>query len=67
MRDLAGAVHGFYHDCPILRSDVPDDLRQARWWLAAAAAVGLRIGLDLLGVHAPESMGDRAEAALDAP
>ncbi len=56
VRELAGAVHGFYHDCPILSPDTPDDLRQARWWLAGAAGVGLRVGLDLLGVSAPESM-----------
>ena len=56
VRDLAAAVHGFYHDCPILSPDTPDDLRQARWWLADAAGVGLRVGLGLLGVSAPESM-----------
>ena len=36
--------------------DTPDDLRQARWWLAEAAGTGLRVGLDLLGVTAPERM-----------
>lgn len=56
VRELAGAVHGFYHDCPILSPDTPEDLRQARWWLAEAARTGLRVGLDLLGVTAPESM-----------
>ncbi|MFN7148169.1 MAG: arginine--tRNA ligase [Microthrixaceae bacterium] len=56
VRELAGAVHGFYHDCPILSPDTPDDLRQARWWLADAAGTGLRVGLDLLGVAAPERM-----------
>ena len=56
VRNLAGAVHGFYHDCPVLHPDTPDDLRQARWWLAEAAGVGLRSGLDLLGVSAPDSM-----------
>ena len=56
LRESAGAVHGFYHDCPILHPDVSDELRQARWWLADASQVGLRIGLSLLGVSAPESM-----------
>jgi arginyl-tRNA synthetase len=56
VRELAGAVHGFYHDCPVLSPDTPDDLRQARWWLAEAAGTGLRVGLDLLGVSAPERM-----------
>jgi arginyl-tRNA synthetase len=56
VRELATAVHGFYHDCPILRDDVDDDLRQARWLLAEAAAIGLRSGLSMLGVSAPTSM-----------
>jgi arginyl-tRNA synthetase len=56
VRELAGAVHGFYHDCPILSPDTPDELRQARWWLADAAGSGLRVGLELLGVDAPERM-----------
>jgi arginyl-tRNA synthetase len=56
VRELAAAVHGFYHDCPILSPDTPDELRQARWWLADAAGAGLRVGLDLLGVDAPDQM-----------
>ena len=56
VRELAAAFHGFWHDCPILRDDVPDDLRQARLWLVEATRIGLAIGLDLLGVSAPESM-----------
>jgi arginyl-tRNA synthetase len=56
VRDLAGDVHGFYHDCPILSPDTDDELRQARLWLAESARIGLRVGLDLLGVDAPESM-----------
>jgi arginyl-tRNA synthetase len=56
VRELAGAVHGLYHDCPVLSPDTPDALRQARWWLMEAAGTGLRVGLDLLGVDAPEQM-----------
>ncbi len=56
VRDLAAAVHGFYHDCPVLHPDTPEPVRQARWWLAAAAATGLQCGLGLLGVSAPEQM-----------
>lgn len=56
VRELAGDVHGFYHDCPILSPETSDELRQARLWLAEAARIGLRVGLDLLGVDAPESM-----------
>ena len=59
VRELAGQVHGFYHDCPILRDDVADDVRQGRLWLAEAARVGLAVGLGVLGASAPESMGER--------
>ena len=40
----------------LVTNNTPDDLRQARWWLAEAAGTGLRVGLDLLGVTAPERM-----------
>ena len=56
VRELAASVHGFYHDCPILHPDTPNDVRQARWWLAESAGVGLRVGLALLGVSAPDQM-----------
>ena len=39
-----------------MAEDVGDDLTQARLWLVEAARVGLAIGLDLLGVSAPDSM-----------
>jgi arginyl-tRNA synthetase len=56
LRELAGAFQSFYAHCPILKSDVPVDLQQARLWLLEAARVGLAVGLDLLGVSAPERM-----------
>jgi len=56
VRELAGRFHGFYHDCYVMGTDVPPGLTQARLWLVEAARVGLAIGLDLLGVSAPESM-----------
>jgi arginyl-tRNA synthetase len=56
VRELAGTVHGFYHDCHVLGDDVSSELTQARLWLVDAAEIGLAIGLDLLGVSAPESM-----------
>lgn len=56
VRELAGAFHGFYHDCYVMGDDIPADLTQARLWLAEAAEIGLAIGLDLLGVSAPEQM-----------
>ena len=56
VRDLAAAFHGFYHDCPILHSDVPPEVRNARLCLTEGTRIGLAIGLDLLGVDAPEAM-----------
>ncbi len=56
VRQLAGDFHGFYHDCPVLRSDVPPDVRGARLWLAEAARIGLVTALSLLGVSAPDAM-----------
>jgi arginyl-tRNA synthetase len=56
VRELADRFHGFYHDCYVLHSDVPEELTQARLWLVEAARIGLSIGLGLLGVAAPEKM-----------
>jgi arginyl-tRNA synthetase len=61
LRELAGAFQSFYAHCPILRSDVPADLQQSRLWLLEAARVGLAVGLDLLGVSAPERMDELPE------
>ena len=55
MRELADRFHGFYHDCYVI-GDVPPELTQARLWLVEGARTGLAIGLDLLGVSAPEAM-----------
>ena len=58
-RALAGAVHGFHHDCRVLPGEhggVTPELTQARLWLAESARVGLTIGLHLLGVSAPQQM-----------
>lgn len=56
VRELAGTVHGFYHDCYVLGEGISPDLTQARLALVEAAAVGLAVGLDLLGVSAPDQM-----------
>jgi arginyl-tRNA synthetase len=56
VRQLAGDFHGFYHDCPVLAEGTGEDLTQARLWLVEATRVALAIGLELLGVGAPESM-----------
>jgi arginyl-tRNA synthetase len=56
VRELAGRFHGFYHDCYVMGEGVSHELTQARLWLVEAARVGLAVGLDLLGVSAPDSM-----------
>jgi arginyl-tRNA synthetase len=56
VRELAGAFHGFYHDCYVIGEGVSPELTQARLWLVESARIGLAIGLELLGVSAPESM-----------
>jgi arginyl-tRNA synthetase len=55
VRELADRFHGFYHDCYVI-GDVPADVTQARLWLVESARIGFAIGLDLLGVSAPERM-----------
>jgi arginyl-tRNA synthetase len=40
----------------VLGDEVPSETTQARLWLVEATRIGLAIGLDLLGVTAPESM-----------
>ncbi len=59
LREMASAVHGFHHDCYVMGDNVPPELTQARLWLVEAARIGLAIGLDLVGVSAPESMEQR--------
>lgn len=56
VRELAGSVHGFYHDCYVMGDGVSAELTQARLQLVEAASIGLAIGLDLLGVSAPDQM-----------
>ncbi len=55
-RELAAAFHGFWHDCPMLRDDVADEVRDARLWLVEATRIGLAVALDILGVSAPERL-----------
>ena len=56
VRELADRFHGFYHDCYVMGDGVSPELTQARLWLMESARIGFAIGLDLLGVSAPESM-----------
>ena len=56
VRELADRFHGFYHDCYVMGEGIDPATSQARLWLVEGARVGLAIGLDLLGVSAPESL-----------
>ncbi|HTW06690.1 MAG TPA: arginine--tRNA ligase [Acidimicrobiales bacterium] len=53
--DLAGTFTTFYEHCPVLRAET-EELRDARLALCALTAAELRMGLDLLGIAAPERM-----------
>jgi arginyl-tRNA synthetase len=52
---LAREFARFYHACPVLKAPTPE-LRAARLALVAAVAHGLKNGLALLGIQAPERM-----------
>lgn len=54
LRELAGALHAWYHAQQFLVEDA--NQRDARLALAVATRQVLRNGLDLLGVSAPEEM-----------
>ncbi len=56
LRETATEFHTFYHSCPILRSDVPDEIRATRLALARIAQLTLKNGLAILGITAPERM-----------
>jgi len=52
--DVATAFTGFYENCPVLKSD--GATRASRLALCDATARTLALGLDLLGISAPEQM-----------
>jgi arginyl-tRNA synthetase len=51
---LAASFTSFYEHCPVLRSEA--DVRASRLTLCALTARVLALGLDLLGIDAPEQM-----------
>ena len=70
VRELAGAFHGFYHDCYVIGDGRRPELTQARLWLVEAARIGLAIGLDLLGCQRPGvdvSVGHESRATDERP
>jgi arginyl-tRNA synthetase len=52
--ELANTYHGFYEQCPVLRSEEP--ARSSRMALCEVTGSVLRQGLLLLGIEAPERM-----------
>ncbi|MYG94318.1 MAG: arginine--tRNA ligase [Acidimicrobiia bacterium] len=56
LREFASTVHGFYHDCYVVGTGIAPELTQARLVLVDAARIGLAVGLETLGVSAPEAM-----------
>ena len=54
--DLCQMVNTFYHNCPILREDVPAEIRNARLGLVKIAVDVLTKTLDLMGLKVPAEM-----------
>lgn len=54
--DLCQLVNSFYHNCPILRDDVPADARATRLALVKIAVDVLGKTLDLMGLTIPNEM-----------
>lgn len=54
--DLAGSFMSFYEACPILKEDVPAEVRSSRLQLAQLTANTLKTGLGLLGIEVLERM-----------
>ncbi len=52
---LAKTFNEFYHACPVLKAE-SEELRGARLALIDATRIVLKVGLNLLGVAAPEKM-----------
>ncbi|MDL2296022.1 arginine--tRNA ligase [Lachnospiraceae bacterium OttesenSCG-928-E19] len=54
--DLSQLINTFYHNCPILRDDVPADVRAARIRISKIALDTLSTVIDLMGLKVPEEM-----------
>ena len=54
--ELATLFMKFYENNPILREDVPEDLRQSRLILARCTAETLRLALEILGIKVLERL-----------
>ncbi|MBX2851996.1 MAG: arginine--tRNA ligase [Phycisphaeraceae bacterium] len=54
--ELASAFHKFFESCPVLKSDVPLEIREGRLALCKLVALTLERGLGLLGIGVVERM-----------
>ena len=54
--ELASSYHRFYEKCPVLKGDVPPEVRDSRLALSALVARTLKTGLNLLGIDVVERM-----------
>ena len=54
--DLCQLINTFYHNCPILRDDVPSDIRAGRLHIARIARDTLAKTIDLMGLKIPNEM-----------
>lgn len=55
--DVAGLYHQFYHQCKIITDD--EEITRARLHLSLMTRRVLQVVLDLIGVDAPEQMGEK--------
>jgi arginyl-tRNA synthetase len=54
--DLAQTFTSFYDACPVMKDDVPTDVRRSRLTLCELTLRVLSTGLGLLGIDVPERM-----------
>ena len=54
--DLCQLINTFYHNCPILRDDVPSDVRAGRLHIVNVARDTLAKTIDLMGLKIPSEM-----------
>ena len=54
--DLCQLINNFYHNCPILRDDVPTDIKAGRLYIAKLAFDNLSTAIDLMGLKIPREM-----------
>lgn len=54
--DLCQLINNFYHNCPILRDDIPENIKAGRLYIAKLALDTLSTAIDLMGLKIPREM-----------